>query len=115
MAVQYALTISTDVRICYVDVDRDATEKMLKVWDKWSQGLPLQILKSPYRSVLGPLLDYIDQVHTESGNEMVSVVVPEFITRHWYHQFLHNQMTLVLRTALRLKAGKVVTSIRYHL
>ncbi|MBP9680846.1 MAG: APC family permease [Bacteriovorax sp.] len=115
MAVQYALTISDDVRICYVDVDKNATEKMLKVWDKWSQGLPLQILNSPYRSVLGPLLDYIDQVHVDSGKDMVSVVVPEFITRHWYHQFLHNQMTLVLRTALRLKSGKVVTSIRYHL
>ncbi len=115
MAVQYALTISDDVRVCYVDVDKNATEKMLKVWDKWSQGLPLQILNSPYRSVLGPLLDYIDQVHVDSGKDMVSVVVPEFITRHWYHQFLHNQMTLVLRTALRLKSGKVVTSIRYHL
>ncbi|MGZ3857119.1 MAG: APC family permease, partial [Bacteriovorax sp.] len=115
MAVQYALTISDDVRICYVDVDRDATEKMVKVWEKRSQGLPLQILKSPYRSVLGPLLDYIDQVHADSGKEMVSVVVPEFITRHWYHQFLHNQMTFVLRTVLRLKSGKVVTSIRYHL
>jgi amino acid transporter len=115
MAVQYALTISNDVRICYVDVDRDATEKMLKVWEKWSQGLPLHILKSPYRSVLGPLLDYIDQVHIDSGKEMISIVVPEFITRRWYHQFLHNQMTLVLRTALRLRAGKVVTSIRYHL
>lgn len=115
MAVQYALTISDDVRVCYVDVDKDATEKMLKVWEKWSQGLPLNILRSPYRSVLGPLLDYIDQVHIESGKDMVSVVVPEFITRKWYHQFLHNQMTLVLRTALRLKSGKVVTSIRYHL
>ncbi|MFA6238474.1 MAG: APC family permease [Bacteriovorax sp.] len=115
MAVQYALSISNDVRICYVDVDSEATAKMLKVWDKWSQGLPLQVLKSPYRSVLAPLIAYIDQVHMESGKEMVSVVVPEFITRHWYHQFLHNQMTLVLRTALRLRAGKVVTSIRYHL
>jgi amino acid transporter len=115
MAVQYALTISDDVRVCYVDVDKDATEKMLKVWEKWSQGLPLKVLNSPYRSVLGPLLDYIDDVHADSKKEMVSVVVPEFITRHWYHQFLHNQMTLVLRTALRLKSGKVVTSIRYHL
>ncbi len=115
MAVQYALTISDDVRVCYVNVDKDATEKMLKVWEKWSQGLPLKVLQSPYRSVLGPLLDYIDEVHSESGKEMISVVVPEFITRRWYHQFLHNQMTFVLRAALGLKSGKVVTSIRYHL
>ncbi|MBC7714312.1 MAG: APC family permease [Rhizobacter sp.] len=114
-AVRYALTISKDVRVCYVDIDKDATAKMLKVWDKWSQGLPLEILESPYRSVLGPLLTYIDKVHVESGSEMISVVVPEFITKTWYHQFLHNQMTLVLRTALRFKPGKVVTSIKYYL
>ncbi len=114
-AIRYALTISKDVRVCYVDVDKDATAKMIKVWDKWSQGLPLEVLESPYRSVLGPLLTYIDKVHIESGSEMVSVVVPEFITKTWYHQFLHNQMTLVLRTALRFKPGKVVTSIKYYL
>jgi amino acid transporter len=114
MAIQYALNISSDVRICYVDVDAEATQRMLKVWDKWSKGQQLVVLKSPYRSVLGPLLDYIDQVHVESNQELITVVVPEFITRYWYHQFLHNQMTLVLRTALRLRKGKVVTSIRYH-
>ncbi len=114
-AIQYALTISDNVRVCYVDHDPVGTERMQKVWDKWSQGLELHILPSPYRSVLGPLLDFIDKVHVESGKDMVSIVVPEFITKKWYHQFLHNQMTLVLRTALRLKKGKVVTSIRYHL
>jgi hypothetical protein len=114
-AVRYALTISKDVRVCYVDVDKDATAKILKVWDKWSQGLPLEVLDSPYRSVLGPLLSYIDKVHIESGSEMISVVVPEFITKHWYNQFLHNQMTLVLKTALRFRPGKVVTSIKYYL
>lgn len=115
MAIQYALTISDDVRVCYVDANKESTEKMLKVWDKWSQGLPLKILDSPYRSVLGPLLNYIDEVHQDSGSAMMSVVVPEFITKHWYHQFLHNQMTFVLRTALRLKPGIVVTSVRYYL
>lgn len=114
-AVKYALTVSDDVRICYVDVDKEATAKLVKVWDKWSQGVPLVIIDSPYRSVLSPLLTYIDKVHLESGKEMISVIVPEFITKSWYHQFLHNQMTLVLRTALRFKPGKVVTAIKYYL
>lgn len=114
-AVRYALTISKDVRVCYVDIDKEATAKMIKIWDKWSEGLPLEILESPYRSVLGPLLKYIDKTHMESGQEMISVVVPEFVTRSWYHQFLHNQMSLVLRTTLRFKPGKVVTSIKYYL
>ncbi|MEA9358286.1 APC family permease [Bacteriovorax sp. PP10] len=114
-AVRYALTVSDDVRVCYVDVDKEATAKMLKVWDKWSQGLPLEVLESPYRSVLSPLLAYIDKVHVESGKEMISVIVPEFITKSWYHQFLHNQMTFVLRATLRFKPGKVVTAIKYYL
>lgn len=114
-AVRYALTVSDDVRVCYVDVDKEATAKMLKVWDKWSQGLPLEVLESPYRSVLNPLLAYIDKVHIESGKEMISVIVPEFITKSWYHQFLHNQMTFVLRTTLRFRPGKVVTAIKYYL
>jgi amino acid transporter len=114
-AVRYALTVSSDVRVCYVDVDKEATAKMLKVWDKWSQGLPLEVLESPYRSVLNPLIAYIDKVHLESGKEMISVIVPEFITKSWYHQFLHNQMTFVLRTTLRFRPGKVVTAIKYYL
>ncbi len=114
-AVKYAMTISKDVRVCYVDVDREATAKMVKMWNTWSDGLPLNIIESPYRSVLGPLLSYIDKTHIESGREMISVVVPEFVTREWYQQFLHNQMSLVLKAALRFKPGKVVTAIRYYI
>lgn len=114
-AVEYARTISDKVVVCYVDIDPDATEKLKKVWDKWSQGIPLVVIPSPYRSVIGPLIEFIDKAHEQSHQEMISIVVPEFITKKWYHQFLHNQMTLVLKTALRLKPGKVVTTIRYHL
>lgn len=114
-AVKYAKSISHDVRICYVDIDKEATARMLRVWEKWSDGLPLHIIESPYRSVVGPLLSYIDKTHAESKKEMISVVVPEFVTRLWYQQFLHNQMSLVLRTALRFRPGKVVTSIKYYL
>lgn len=115
LAIEYAQTISDKVLVCYVDVDQDATEKLRKVWEKWSNGIPLVVIPSPYRSVMGPLLEYIDQVHAESQRTNISVVVPEFITKRWYHQFLHNQMTLVLKAALRLRPGKVVTTIRYHL
>jgi amino acid transporter len=114
-AVEYAQTISDKVFVCYVDIDQDATEKLKKVWDKWANGIPLVIIPSPFRSVLGPLLGYIDELHLQSKRTKISVIVPEFITKRWYHQFLHNQMTLVLKAALRLRPGKVVTTIRYHL
>lgn len=114
-AVEYAHTISDRVYVCYVDIDHEATEKLKKVWLKWSKGVPLMIIPSPYRSVLGPLVEHIDKIHEASGQEMISIVVPEFVTKRWYHQFLHNQMTLFLKAALRLKPGKIVTTIRYHL
>jgi len=114
-AIQYALTISDEVKVLYVDTDKNATEKMLKVWEKWGHGLELVVIPSPYRSVLNPLLDYIDNELKRNPEELLSVVVPEFVTRRWYHQFLHNQMTFVIRTMLRLKSRVVVTSIRYHL
>lgn len=115
LAVEYAQTISDKVFVCYVDIDQDSTEKLKKVWEKWATGITLVIIPSPYRSVIGPLLGFIDQMHADSQRSNISVVVPEFLTKRWYHQFLHNQMTLVLKAALRLKPGKVVTTIRYHL
>lgn len=114
-AIQYALTISDEVKVIYVDIDKNATEKMLKVWERWGQGLELVVIPSPYRSVLNPLLDYIDTELKNNPEELISVVVPEFVTKRWYHQFLHNQMTFVIRTMLRLRSRIVVTSIRYHL
>jgi hypothetical protein len=114
-AVEYAQTITDTVYVCYVDVDHDATEKLKKTWGKWHNGLNLIIIPSPYRSVIGPLVNCIDEIQARTGQEMISVIIPEFITKRWYHQFLHNQMTLVLKTILRLKPGKVVTTIRYHL
>ncbi len=114
-AIQYAMTMSDKVTVVYVDIDKNATEKMLKVWEKWGQGLELVVVDSPYRSVLNPLLDYIDNELRKHPNDLLSVVVPEFVTKRWYHQFLHNQMTFVIRTMLRLKPRVVVTSIRYHL
>ncbi|MBY0412662.1 MAG: hypothetical protein K2Q18_00780, partial [Bdellovibrionales bacterium] len=97
------------------DIDHEATDKLRKVWDKWANGINLTVIPSPYRSVIGPLVEFIDETHAQSGRDNISIVVPEFITKRWYHQFLHNQMTLVLKTTLRLKPGKVVTTIRYHL
>ncbi len=114
-AILYAKSISKDVRVCYVDIDKNATEKMIKVWEKWGSGLNLVVIPSPFRSVLGPLLEYISTVHKDCNQEMISVIVPEFVTKKWYHQFLHNQMTFVLRAMLRFKPGVVITSIRYYL
>ncbi len=114
-ALSYALSISNDVRACYVEINQDATEALKKEWADNAPAVPLIILKSPFRSVIAPIVDYIDNVERETDDDMVTVIIPEFVTSKWYHQLLHNQTAIVLYAALRGRRDIVVTSVRYHL
>ena len=114
-ALRYALSISPDVRACYVELDPEATERVKMEWSRWAPHVPFVVLKSPYRSVIQPLISYIDDVEEVSHDDMITVIIPEFVTAKWYHQFLHNQTAFLIRTALLFKRRKVVTSVRYHL
>ncbi len=114
-AAQYALSISKDVRAIYVELDSKATERLLLSWNKWAPDIKLVVLKSPYRSLIRPILEYVDQVKADTKDEMLTVIIPEFVTARWYQGFLHNQTALMLKTALMFRKGVVVTSVRYHL
>ncbi len=113
-ALEYAKTQSSSVRAIHVETDPMDTELLIERWDKWSGGIPLIILESPYRSLVGPLMEYLDEVRGENGNQMVTVVIPEFVTGKWWHRVLHNQSGLMLKFALLFKEGVVTTNIRYH-
>jgi hypothetical protein len=114
-ALRYALSISDDVRACYVETDSKTTARMQIEWQKWAKDVPFVVLKSPYRSVIRPLLEYIDDLEKITHRDMITIIIPEFVTLKWRHQILHNQTALMIRTALLFKPGKVVTSVRYHL
>lgn len=114
-AAQYATTISDDVRAVYVEIDSEATLRVQEVWNQWLPEIPFVVLKSPYRSVVQPLLQYMDDVEQIACDDLVTVVIPEFVTAKWWHQLLHNHTAIFIRTALAFRRRKVVTSIRYHL
>lgn len=114
-ALKYAISISDDVRACYVEIDPATTSRVQEEWNKWAHEVPFVVLKSPYRSVIRPLLEYIDDVAQVTHDDMVTVIIPEFVTSKWRYNLLHNQTALLIRTALLFKRGKVVTSVRYHL
>jgi len=114
-AIQYGLSIATEVKACTVDLDPVLTEKLRSAWADRVPNVPLIILDSPYRSVFRPLMTFIESEKEKATGKLVTVIVPEFITRRWYHQFLHNQTALFLYAQLRRKRGIVYTSIRYHL
>ena len=114
-ALRYAESIAADVRAVYVEIDPMSTERMQAEWTKWGRGIPLVVLKSPYRSVISPLLKYIDEIENLMHDDIMTVIIPEFVAAKWWQQALHNQTAMFIRAALIFKRGKVVTSVRYHL
>jgi amino acid transporter len=114
-ALRYAITLSDDVRACYVELDPEAAARAKEEWERWAHEVPFVVLKSPYRSIVQPLLEYIDDVEHNGNRDLITVVIPEFITAKLRYQILHNQTAFRIRAALLLRQKKVVTSVRYHL
>jgi hypothetical protein len=117
-AVQYAKTLAAadaTVRAVYVEADPARTAKLEEKWGKWGLGVPLVVLTSPYRSLLGPLLDYVDQIQSRGAEQMVTIVLPEFLPRRWWQHVLHNQTALLIKGALLFRKNIVVADVPYLL
>jgi amino acid transporter len=114
-ALDYAKTLSPEVRAVYVNVDAAATEQMQEQWKQWGDGVTLVVLDSPFRSLMEPLLEYIEQVDAEHPDDYVTIVLPEFVPARWWHHLFHNQRALMIKGALLFKPNTVVTSVPFHL
>ena len=114
-ALTYAKAISPNVTALAVDLDPTATARLQLQWQEWAPDVPLVILDSPYRSVLQPVLHYIDQMEKQRDGEYMTIILPEFIPAKWWHHLLHNQTALLIKGALLFRRGKVAISIPYHL
>ena len=116
-AVQYAKTLAPTaaVRGVFVETDPARTARVEEKWTKWGLGVPLVVLGSPYRSLLRPLLDYLDQIQARGDEQMVTIVLPEFLPRHWWQHVLHNQTALLVKGALLFRRNTVVADVPYLL
>lgn len=112
---QYARLLGEDVRAVYVALDPETTASLQALWGTLENKVPLVVLESPYRSIVQPLLQYVDQVQNEHPDQMVTVILPEFVPAKWWHHALHNQTAWQIKAALWFKRGVVVTSVPYHL
>jgi hypothetical protein len=114
-AVGYARSLSGDVRAVFVDVDAGATARVRTDWEAWGGGTPLEVLASPYRSLMEPLMDYIDALQKANPHDYVTVILPEFVPARWWQHLLHNQTALLIKGALLFRPRVVVTSVPFHL
>jgi hypothetical protein len=114
-ALRYAHTLSDDITAVHVSVDPEESVKVRQKWDYWGDGVRLITLESPYRLLLEPLLEYIEEIsHQSHPNEIITVVVPQFVPKHWYHNILHTNTAVWLRLALMFKRGIVITDVPYQ-
>ena len=107
-ALEYAKTLSPDTRAVYVNIDPAETERLKALWAKWGEGVPLVVLESPYRSLMEPLIEYIDRVEGERPDDYVTIILPEFVPARWWQHLLHNQRALLIKGALPGPRGGVV-------
>jgi amino acid transporter len=112
-ALVYATTISEDVRAVYIEVDPDASVALSRRWEEWDIGVELTIVPSPYRSILRPLVEYVDGLIDRGEGDLVTLVVPEIVPRNWWGHLLHNKTSLFIRTAFLFRPNVVVTAVPY--
>jgi len=114
-ALLYAKSIAPECEGVFVEIDPAETARVQELWDRLHLGVPLTILKSPWRSLIDPILQYIRTIRAERHVDVVTVVLPEFATTRWWHRLLHNQTGLMLKLALMFERGVIVTNVRYHI
>lgn len=115
-ALRYARSFSSDITAVYVSADPMEEERIKKKWGIWGDGVRLQIIESPYRRLLEPLIAYIDRMADLLGpHEMLTVVVPQFIPAQWIFHGLHMNTAAILRKALLKRPDIVIMEVPYHL
>jgi amino acid transporter len=111
----YARSLSQDVTAVYVATDAETAAAVREKWGYWGAGVRLVILHSPYRLLIEPLVHYIREIAaTRQMNEVMTIVVPQFVPERGWHNILHAQTALMLRFALLFEPGVVITSVPYQ-
>ncbi|MBS1708553.1 MAG: APC family permease [Armatimonadetes bacterium] len=114
-AIAYAKSLSQDCRAVHVTLDPSGVQHVKEDWIKFGSDIPLVILESPYRSLVEPLVEYIDETIAIEPGMMVTVIVPQAIPKYPWHRILHNNAAVPFLRALGGRRNVVVTNVRYFL
>ncbi|HEY3241357.1 MAG TPA: APC family permease [Acidimicrobiia bacterium] len=114
-ALAYARSLAPNHLVAVTVVsDEDEQARIQEQWDQHHLDVPLDMVYSPYRELSRPILAFIDEIDARWDNDIVTVLIPEFVVRRWWEQLLHNQTALFLKGRLLFRQGVVVTSVPYH-
>lgn len=120
-AINFARSLSRHVTAVYIELEPGAGQHIREKWEPRWPDVPLAIVPSPYRSIIGPLLDFLDEIDERHNDGQLAVVVlPEFIPAKWWQGLFHNQTAWLIKAALlyrrrHLGFQRVIIDIPYHL
>ena len=117
-AVTFGRTLANDVRAVFITEDPDVGERLRRSWERQVPGVPLVIVESPYRALVGPLTAYLDVLDlgwpAEKDAPITIVVLPEYVARHWWDRLLYNQAAKRLKAALVGREHTVIADVPYR-
>ena len=114
-ALRFAKTLSDDITVVHISSDENENKKVQEKWKIWGDGYRLVILDSPYRLFIEPLLAYIDEIDAQKQpNEVINIVVPQFVPKHWYTNMLHTRTADTLRRVLLYRKDIVIMEVPYQ-
>ncbi len=114
-ALAYAASLQQPVLVLHVSPAEEEGERFREYWRTWGDHLPLEVVVSPYRAIVAPMVNYIESLHDLRPELTLTVILPELVVRHWWHRALHNRTAPRLRRALRPLPKIVVTTVPFHL
>jgi amino acid transporter len=114
-ALDYARSIADEIIAVHVDIGSTDRQKLRARWEELESDIQLEIIESPFRSLVEPIVDFISNYEKQHPDVLSTIIIPAFVTRNWWEGLLHNQTTLFLKAALLGKRSRVVTTVRYYL
>jgi amino acid transporter len=114
-AMSFVRTIAAETVVLHVSIDAESGEKVKQKMQKYAPDLKLVIIDSPARTLIQPLLSYVDAIHSQSPSAFVTIVLPEFIAAHWWGRFLHNRTAERLRRVFEKHPNVTVVLVPYLL
>jgi amino acid transporter len=117
-AVNVGRSIADDVVAVFITDEPEEAASVRASWEKTVPGVPLVVVESPYRALVGPLAAYLDVLDAawpaDKPAPITFVVVPEYVARHWWERILYNQSVKRLRSALLGRPHTVVVNVPYR-
>jgi len=114
-ALAYAAALGQPAFALHMSPTSEEADRFLGYWRAWGDHLPLEVIVSPHRAVVAPLVNYIWALHKERPDLTLTVTVPDLVDRHWWHRIIQEHVAQRLHHAFQSLPAVVITSVPFYL